>query len=66
MRRPSSSSEPSCASSPRRVAWKTVSAVMGEGSPPPPFSRERPTQKRVKRDTWSMSAQVVPMSSAVM
>ena len=46
--------------------WKTVSAVTGEGSPPPPPSRERPTAKRVKRDRWSMSAVVVPMSSAVM
>ncbi len=30
------------ARSPRRTAWKTVSAVTGEGSPPPPFSIERP------------------------
>jgi hypothetical protein len=38
----------------------------GRGSPPPPFDTERPTQKRVKRAMWSMSAVVVPMSSAVM
>ena len=51
---------------PRRSAASTVSAVTGEGSPRPPLPTERPTQKRVKRDMWSMSAVVVPMSSAVM
>ena len=33
---------PSRPSRPRRIAWKTVSAVTGEGSPPPPFGAERP------------------------
>ena len=65
-RRPSSSSEPVWAATPRRSAASTVSAVTGEGSPRPPLPTERPTQKRVKRDMWSMSAVVVPMSSAVM
>ena len=41
-RRPSSSSDPVAAASPRRIAWKTVSAVTGEGSPPPPFSTRAP------------------------
>jgi hypothetical protein len=48
------------------MACSTVSAVTGEGSPRPPLAAERPVQKRVKCDMWSMSAVVVPMSSAVM
>src|SRR5215218_5948911 len=42
-RRPSKSPEPVAAARPRRIAWKTVSAVTGEGSPPPPFETDWPT-----------------------
>ena len=45
---------------------ETLSAVTGEGSPLRRCAAERPSQKFVKRDMWSMSAVVVPMSSAVM
>ena len=65
-RRPSKSPEPVAAVRPRRIAWKTVSAVTGEGSPPPPFDTDCPTTKRVNFAMWSMSAVEVPMSSAVM
>ena len=47
------------------MARKTVSAVIGEGSPPPPQSAARPTTKRVSRAIASMSTVVVPTSSAV-
>ena len=65
-RLPSKSCDPVAAASPRPIAWKTVSAVMGEGSPPPPLDTDWPTTKRVIPAMWSMSVVEVPMSSAVM
>ena len=47
-----------------RMPQTTPHAVIGEGSPEPPFSTGRPVMWRVSRATISASAVDVPTSSA--
>jgi hypothetical protein len=47
-----------------RIPQTTPHAVMGDGSPDPPFSTGRPVMWRVSRATTSASAVDVPTSSA--
>ena len=66
MCRPASDGPPHSRSATAYMAWRTPHAVAGDGSPEPPLSWLTPVAYRVTVRIMSMSAVVVPTSSAVM
>ncbi len=64
--RPPTSLLPNICCRAARMPWKTPHAVTGEGSPLPPAAALTPHTWAVSTRMWSMSATVVPLSSAVM